>query len=128
MQWVAAGTNGDTDFTSPSFWVNAGAVGVFLGLFLADKIHSQGSLRRVQDANEVALRELTRLHEAALIVQRNAHQDAMQRADDHVRQLLIERDKANAERNEAVAVMRDFTLMAGAVLGQKPPWPPAGEK
>lgn len=131
MQWVTASSAVETDYTSPAFWLNAGAIGVFLGLFLADKIHSQGALRRVQDANDAAIRELTRQHEAAMLAQRSAHQDAMQRADDQVRQLIVERDKSNAERNEAIGVMRDFTLMAGAVLNQRP-WPPGpptgGEK
>jgi hypothetical protein len=129
--WGAGSGPADADYTSPGFLFNVGAVGFFLTLFLADKIHSQGALRRVQEADATALRELTRQHEAALSAQRSAHLDAMQRADDHVRALIVERDKANAERNEAVAVMRDFTLMAGAVLNSRPPWPglpPAGEK
>lgn len=138
MQWVLASATDPTGAISdPTFWVNLGAVGVFLGLFMADKIHSQGALRRVEHAAEqaaaqraVSLAALQAQHEAAMKAQKEAHESAMQRMDDHVRALIIERDKANAERNEAVAVMRDFTLMAGAVLNQRPPWgdgpPPLG--
>jgi hypothetical protein len=134
--------------TDPGFLLNLGAVGFFLTLFLADKIHSQGALRRVEAAaeearnqraaslavmqaqHEEALKVHRQSHESAMRLQKEAHDSAMQRMDDHVRQLIVERDAANKERNEAVGVMRDFTLAAGAILHHRPPWgdgpPPLG--
>jgi len=140
----------------PSFWLNAGAIGIGFGLFLMGRLHSNSEMERVEKLHEAALNEmrtqhtasmtaqreqhgaamtqqreqhaqamdeLRRQHEATIKFQKESHAAAMERMDDHVRLLILERDKANAERNEAVGVMRDFTLMASAILGnQRPPW------
>lgn len=127
--WLAAADAASTPeavFTDPSFWLNAGALGMGFWFFMSGRLHSNGELSRVETSNATALEELRKQHEATVRMQKEAHESAMQRMDDHVRSLIVERDKANAERNEAIGVMRDFTMMAGAVLNQGPPqnWRP----
>lgn len=128
--WLAATATGSADpaqaFSDPSFWLNAGALGVGFWFFMSGRLHSNREMERVESASSSAMTELRKQHETTVKMQKDAHEQAMQRMDDHVRQLIIERDKANAERNEAIGVMRDFTMMAGAVLNQQPPnWRPS---
>jgi hypothetical protein len=106
--------------------VNLGLAGLFLFYFIVNKIHSHPELQRVELANERALSELRAQHQAAIIAQKESHAAAMERMDDHVRALILERDKANAERNEAIGIMRDFTIAAGVVFSnqQPPKWEP----
>lgn len=111
---LADADTGTAAFANPAFWVNLGAVGVIACAFMAGKLHSTGEMDRIERANESALK-----------AQKEAHADAMQRADDQVRQLMLERDRSNAERDEAIGVMRDFTLMAGTLFNSNPPtWRP----
>ena len=126
MDWLfAAGETPAEAFFDPSFWVNLGLGGVFLFFFIMNKIHSHPELERVERGNEKALDELRKQHEAAIRSQKESHEAAMERMDDHVRALILERDKANAERNEALTIIRDFSIAAGAVFGNQPPkWDP----
>jgi hypothetical protein len=106
--------------------VNLGLAGLFLFYFIVNKIHSHPELERVERANENALAELRAQHQAAITAQKESHAAVMERMDDHVRALILERDKANAERNEAIGIMRDFTIAAGVVFSnqQPPQWQP----
>lgn len=126
--WLAAATESADParaFTDPAFWLNAGAVGAGFWWFMSGRLHSNGEMQRVEKSSTTAMSELRAQHETTIKLQKDAHESAMQRMDDHVRSLIVERDKANAERNEAIGVMRDFTMMAGAVLNQQPPnWRP----
>lgn len=130
---VATGDPGAAFATDPSFWLNAGALGAIAGLFTFGILHSDKELtgarvaskeaaEELRKQNLAAMDELRKQHSDTIRFQKESHAAAMERSDDHVRQLILERDQANKERNEAVAVMRDFTLMAGAVLNQRPPW------
>lgn len=122
MQWLAAADAPSQFFADPSFWLNAGALGVIAGLFVFDKLHSSGDLERVEEHTTVTVANLIKTNDGTVRDLKEAHAQAIQRMDDHVRSLIVERDRANGERNEAIAVMRDFTMMAGAVLNQTPPW------
>lgn len=94
-------------FVDPTFWVNLGAVGVICAAFMSGKLHSTKEVDRID----------------------KSHADAQQRSDDQVRQLILERDKANRERDEAISVMRDFTLMAGTIFDtNRPTWKPPPRK
>lgn len=115
---IAEGDPASAAFIDPGFWLNLGVAGAFLFFFLTGKIHSSREMDRVERAAATAL-----------LAQKEAHADAMQRSDDQVRQLMLERDRSNAERDEAIGVMRDFTMMAGTIFNSNPPtWKPRPAK
>lgn len=128
---LAAAQDPEAAFTDPSFWLNAGALGAIAGLFVFGKLHSTRELDRVEEqtaktvadlikSHQESTATLTKHHQESIAALKEAHAQQMQRMDDHVRSLIVERDRSNAERNEAVQVMRDFTMMAGAVLNKTP--------
>ncbi len=120
--WLAATESPAAEFADPAIWVNLGVAGVFLFAFFMGRLHSPAEMTRVEKAHAVAFEEQRKSQEAAINAHRDAAEAAMQRLDDQVRQLILERDRALAERDEMIGVMKDFTLMAGAVLNQDQPW------
>jgi hypothetical protein len=102
-------TGGAAGLADPSFWVNLGVAGVFLGLFLAGKISSQRTVDDLKAAHERALAELKGVNTAAL---------AMQTLQ--LDRVISERNKALAERDEMIDVMKDFTHTASAILQVRP--------
>jgi hypothetical protein len=107
--WAADAPAGG--FADPSFLVNLGVAGAILVAFFSGRLHSTNEMDRVERACNLAAE-----------AQKDAHDVVMQRLDDHIRRLIVERDRALAERDEMIGVMKDFTMMAGAVLNQDQPW------
>lgn len=122
FRFLAADESPSADFTNPAVWVNLGVAGVFLAAFFAGKLHSNKEMGRVEALNKSALDAQLTASKLAYEAQQRAQDSALQRLDDQVRQLLVERDRALAERDEMIGVMKDFTMMAGAVLNQEQPW------
>jgi hypothetical protein len=106
-------TSGAAGLADPSFWVNLGVAGVFLALFLAGKISSQRTVQDLKDAHQRELEGLRGSHSAAL---------AMQTLQ--LDRIISERNRALAERDEMIDVMKDFTHTASAILQVRPPTPP----
>lgn len=100
---AAAGEPG-TVFSDPTFWINLGVAGVFLFMFTTGKIHPQATVDKVERQALIALGKM----------------------DKQIDRLIEERDRALAERDEMIEVMKDFTHTASAILQfeQQPRRPP----
>lgn len=92
-------------FADPAFWVNLGVAGIFLLGFATDRIHSKGSMDRVELQHNVALEKLEKQHEAA-----------MTKLEAQNERLISERNRALAERDEMIEVMKNFTHAASGIL------------
>ena len=56
----AAGEAPSASLIDPAFWVNVGAVGVFLYFFITDKVYSRGSVERLDKTIERLISERDR--------------------------------------------------------------------
>ena len=92
-------------FADPAFWVNLGVAGIFLMGFATDRIHSKGSMDRAEASHSLSLDKLEKQHEAAMT--------KLERQNDR---LIVERDRALAERDEMIEVMKNFTHAASGIL------------
>lgn len=92
-------------FADPSFWVNLGVAGIFLFGFATDRIHSKGSMDRVEAQHNMALEKLEKQHEVQM--------SKLEKQNDR---LIVERDRALAERDEMIEVMKNFTHAASGIL------------
>lgn len=91
-------------FADPAAWINLGTAGLFLFAFLTGKIYSQTTLSKIEDQRDKAVAS----------------------AETRERRLTEERDRALAERDEMVEVIKDFTHTASAILNiTGAPWKPA---
>lgn len=91
-------------FSDPAAWVNLAGIGLFLFSFLTGKIYSQATLSKLEAERDKAVTS----------------------AETRERRLTEERDRALAERDEMVEVIKDFTHTASAILNiTGAPWKPA---
>lgn len=117
-------TNGVLD---PSYWINFGVLGVIFLAVQLGWLHTKGDYERTQIDHE---RELERIQhsfdrleadhsrELARLTEERARERAAFDADKT--RILAERDHADAERDEAYQVVRDFNQMAGALIQKLP--------
>lgn len=91
---ILAANEPGTVFSDPTFWINLGVAGVFLFMFVTGKIHPQSTLDKIEA---------------------RAAKDAADAKEREI-QLRGERDRALAERDEMIEVMKDFTHTASAIL------------
>lgn len=89
----------------PAFWVNLGVAGVFLLAFFTGRLHSNREMDAMIGQYKAAI---------DLIVAQNAA--TTERMERQITQLTNERDRAYAEKDDMVDVIKDFTHTASALL------------